>query len=72
MVELEDLPAEASVVIQVAIPAGSRQHELGRVLAEELSRKQALHKPRTLRVMGATTAYDVRCGHLGREGDAHR
>lgn len=72
MVELEDMPAKTSVMIQVAKPAGAAQHELGRVLAEELPRKQTLHKPRTLRVTGARNAYDVRCDHLVCEGKAHR
>ena len=72
MVELEDVPAKTSVMIQVAKPAGVVQHEAGRILAEELPRKQTPHKSRTFGVTGARTAYDVWCGHLGREGKAHR
>src|SRR5271156_3078181 len=71
MVELEDLPAKTSVVIQVSKPAGGGEHEVGRVLTEEISRKQTLRQPRAFGVAGARTANDVRCDHLGREGKAH-
>ena len=53
MVELEDMPAKTSVMIQVAKPCWRCGSRLGSVLAEELPRKQTLHKPRTLRVTGA-------------------